>query len=67
MTYLHTILTRSDEELTKRVYIAQRESPTKGDFFNLVTEDFKKIGEILDEEKIVSKSKEAHKRNIKTK
>ena len=66
MTYLHTILTRSDEELTKRVYIAQRESPTKGDFFNLVTEDFKKICKILDEEKIVSKSKEAHKRNIKT-
>ena len=67
MTYLHTILTRSDNEVTKRVLIAQKESPTKGDFFNLVQEDYNKIGEILDIQQIENTSKERHKRYIKSK
>ena len=67
MTYLHTILTRSNNEVTKRVLIAQKESPTKGDFFNLVQEDYNKIGEILDIQQIENTSKERHKRYIKSK
>ena len=67
MNYLHTILTRSDNEVTKRVLIAQKESPTKGDFFNLVQEDYNKIGEILDMQQIENTSKERHKRYVKSK
>ena len=67
MTYLHTILVRSDSEITKRVFIAQKEAPTKGDFINLVKEDYEKIGETLDTERIANTTKETHKRNIKSK
>ena len=67
MVYLHTILTRSNEELTKRVYEAQKDSPTKGDFFYLIKKDFELIGEAVNEEQIASTSKETFKKNIKSK
>ena len=47
--------------------MAQTESSTKGDFFKLVQEDYNKIGEILDMQKIENTSKAIHKRNIKSK
>ena len=34
--YLHHILQKEETELVKRVYNAQKESPTKGDFVTLV-------------------------------
>ena len=37
--YLQTILHRSSEELTKRVYEAQKTNTVKGDFFELVLKD----------------------------
>ena len=67
MIYLQTILKRKDEELTKRIYNAQRESATAGDFYQLVKADYDLIGESLDEEYIESTSINAHKRNIKEK
>ena len=36
MIYLRTILTRNDQELLKRVYTAQQDSPTDGDYALLV-------------------------------
>lgn len=63
--YLQTILKRSDEELTKCVWNAQKESPVPGDFYNLVKDDLNMIGESLDEEEICSVSKDVHKRSIK--
>ena len=65
--YLHTILTRSNTELIKRVYNAQKEKPTKGDFYNLVKNDFLEIEEDMNEEKIASTTKHTFKRNIKMK
>jgi hypothetical protein len=44
----------------------QKEFPSKGDYFNLVKDDFKLIGETMDETEIANKSKDSHKRNIKT-
>ena len=67
MNYLHTIITRSDCELTKRVYLAQKESPVKGDYYKLVEDDFKIIGEKLKEEEISKITKETYKKNIKSK
>ena len=67
MIYLQTILKRSDSELTKRIYSAQKEDPLKGDFYWLVVKDFKMIGETLNESEIRCKSKISHKNNIKQK
>ena len=67
MTYLQTILKRNENELTKRIFKAQKENPTKGDFYCQVLEDFDLIGEILNEEEVANKSKISHKNNIKQK
>ena len=67
MLYLHTILDRDNSELLKRVYMAQKEQPTNGDFCELVKEDFKTIGEDLNEIDILAMGKYNYKKLIKTK
>ena len=67
MTYHYDILKRNDEETTKKIYIKQKEENCKGDWFRLLQNDFKFIGEELNEEHIKSFSKEAYKKNIKHK
>ena len=49
MTYLQTILKRSDEELTKRIYNQQKVDPSPGDFYLLVKDDFKMIKQEMNE------------------
>ena len=49
MNYLYEIITRADIELIKRVYMAQKNSPSKEDFVNLVRSDFEFIGITHDE------------------
>ena len=44
ISYLYEILNRSDNELLKRVYLAQLDNPSPGDFVNLVETDCIKIG-----------------------
>ena len=51
MNYLFEIITRADSELIKRVYTAQKQSPSSGDFINLVKSDFEFIGVPFEEEK----------------
>ena len=41
---MYEIITRDDCELIKRVYRAQKDSPSQGDFINLVKSDFDFIG-----------------------
>ena len=67
MIYLQTLMKGPEDELTKRVYMKQKQSPSKGDYFNLVKDDFNLIGEAIDENEIATKSKDSHKRNIKAK
>ena len=67
MIYLQTLLRRPDGELTKRVYLAQKEAPTYGDYFNLVKTDWEMMDEPLDEAAIVATSADAHKRKVKAK
>ena len=67
MCFLQTILKRKDNELTKRVFKAQSENPLKGDFYNLVKEDFKNIDEDFDESSIINTSTKAYKSKIKRK
>ena len=63
--YLHNILNRSEGELVKRVYVAQRNNPTKGDFIELVKQDLNDIGEDFDEEKMRCQTKTIIKDHIK--
>ena len=67
MTYLQTILKRSDEELTKRIYNQQKVDPSPGDFYLLVKDDFKMIKQEMNENEIKAISKLSHKNNIKKK
>ena len=54
LMYLHQILQKEENELVKRVYKAQNENPTKGDFSELVKGDMEIIGQNYDED-IISK------------
>ena len=65
--YLHHILGRNDGELIKRVFNAQRDNTTPGDFVDLVKGDLLNIGEIFDEEKIKLQTKNQFKTHIKNK
>ena len=53
--YLHNVLSREEGELVKRVYKAQKENTTTGDFVDLVKQDFEMIGEVLNEEDLNQK------------
>ena len=44
INYLNQILGRSDEELVKKILIAQQEKPTPGDFVQLVKKDLDMLG-----------------------
>ena len=44
INYLRHIYSRNDDELIKKVFIAQKEAPTSGDFVKLVTKDMMKLG-----------------------
>ena len=65
MSYQQTLLKRNDDELTKKIYKAQKDNPIEGDFYNLVKADWEMIGEEMDEEYIATASKDTLKRHIK--
>ena len=56
--YHYNILTQEDNETIKKMYEKQKKNPTKGDWFQLLKEDFKFIEEDMDEEKIKTMSKQ---------
>ena len=63
--YLQTILKRDKEELTKKIYNAQKKNPLKGDWILLVQKDFEEIGLDFDEEQIIRETKCEFKTRIK--
>ena len=44
LNYLKHILSRDNDELIKKVFLAQKEKPTRGDFIKLVEKDLKDFG-----------------------
>jgi hypothetical protein len=44
INYLHTVVSRDNNELVRRVYDAQRKNPSKGDWCDMVNEDMNMIG-----------------------
>ena len=70
LAFYHTILSRSEEELTLRVFSAQKANPSKGYWDETVSDDFKLIGENInefDESRIKSMNEAAYKKLIKKK
>ena len=55
--YLHNILSRNSDQLVRRIFKAQKSTPTKGDIYCLVKSDLGQIGENLNQEKIMAMSK----------
>ena len=65
--YLHHILGRNKEELIRRVFNAQKDNPTPGDFIELVKGDLANVEVAYDEENIWSQTKIQFKNHIKKK
>ena len=63
----HHILTREKSELIQKVYFKQKETKTKGDWLQLIEEDFNFIREQMDEENIKRTPKEEYRKLIKEK
>ena len=53
--YLQTILKRNDDELTKKVLLAQKNAPVKGDFIKLVESDGQNLGVNIENIEKISK------------
>ena len=66
MMYLQTILKRSDEELTKKVYNAQKKNPLEGDWLKLIQNDFQKLGIEINESDISNCTKSQYKIMVKS-
>ena len=64
MMYLQTLLKRSDDELTKKIYICQKTNSEKGDWIELIKKDFIDIGMEFNEEIIKNEIKVQYKSRI---
>ena len=64
--FFQTIVKRSDNELTKKVFKAQMADPVKGDWVNHLKDDFAFIEKDVNEEEARSNSKIEYKKVIKT-
>ena len=65
MIYLHTILRRHDNEITKKVYLCQKNSPLPGDWCQMVSNDFNKMGIHMTDEHIAQMHEGDYKKLIK--
>ena len=67
LMYLRTILIKEDDELVRRIFKAQLDNPSPGDYVELLKNDFQMIEEQFEEKDILNKSKQAYKKMIKMK
>ena len=65
LIYHHNILRRENNELVKRIYQEQVRNPTKGDYSELIKDDFKIINEVQDDVVIQNTNTNAYKTHIK--
>ena len=65
MMYLQTLLKRSDDEITKKIYNCQKTNPVKGDWIELVRKDFSDLGMELNEDIIKNETKVQFKSRIR--
>ena len=67
LMFHHHILNRGDTELTKKVYMSQKENYLKCDWIRMLMKDFNFIEEQIDEERIKSTPKEIYRKYINNK
>ena len=65
LNYLHTVLSQSDSEMTKRIYLAQKSNPIKGNWVHHIKEDLEKVGIIQDDNELSAMKKSAFKSLLK--
>ena len=65
LMYYQNILKRQDDEIVRKVFVAQQKNPCKGDWIELVLADMKKYNICISEEKISSMSDQQFKVLIK--
>ena len=65
LIYHHVILTRGNDELIKKMYVEQTKNPTRGDYVELIKDDFKMINEVQDDERIRNVNTNVYKKYIK--
>ena len=63
--YHQEILKRDANETISKIYHKQKDSPVKGDWLNLLKEDFNFIGIEINEEEIIATPKATYKKKIK--
>ena len=54
--YLHTLLNRHKDEITRQVFQAMKEAPLKDDWINLVNKDLNSINMSLNDEEKIEKT-----------
>ena len=67
LMFHHHLVSRTNNEFVKEVYLKQKEISLKGDWFRTLQEYFIFIDEEIDDEKIVSFLKEQYRSYIKEK
>ena len=65
--YLHNILQKDGSELIRKVYEAQKDNPTPGDFCELVRDDCRDIDLNMSDEEIAKHTKKQFKNLVKNK
>ena len=65
LIYHHNILKREEKELIKRIYKEQKKNPSKGDFVELIKEDFEIANIVQNDEEIQSIKASIYKQYIK--
>ena len=63
--YHHLLVTRSNHELIKKVYLNKKDSSLKGDWFKTLEEDFRFIGEVINDDQISSIPRNEYRKIIK--
>lgn len=67
LNYFRHIVTREPNEMIAKVYRAQLEAPNKGDWTELVKEDFETIGEQMNEADTITRTKKQNSQWVKQK
>ena len=65
MMYHHHLLTTDESETIVKIYLKQKYSPTKGDWYELLQQDFKFVGLNITDDEIRSMSRQDYKKKIK--
>ena len=65
MMYFQTIIKRDEDEITKRIYVCQKNNPVKGGCVELLSKDFNDIEMDMNEDIIKNETKEQFKSRIK--